>query len=620
LITKLAPEEGLPCKSSATQRSSYYGPDGLGDQTHDDDSFGVRKYPDNASRHETWLSPGQRTEVHSFESDTSNGIEESNKKASELKDTHPHLHDDNQLKLVVNIQPSGEGQVATASDAAEVLALTSDSFDESSCHHGPIIPSHGIATFHGLRHGEQDKDTSPDKRGLSLHQPLTREHLSVDSSTSDDVGEKIQDEKRRPAIPNSKTGRSRKSQQAPHQDAVSANREEIVLTTPTISSRKRKNVKIFDIHYFVAGEPWTLDKKQKGTTSQLPQTARKSGRVTPKSVSSLNEEKEKTPGQLPQPTGKAGRVDPNSASRLKEKKEKAASQAGRVDRKFGATAKVLGKIRDRKRKAPHPSIEDQEPNLGNLGNRGKSRRVIATTTHDQAKPRWKSLDHKAVISDYVYGGNSMLEFGDTAATAYQAVTDELEKLGPIQHSVEYLEEEKIYNRTLVARGRMREAEKAARQRELMEHDENGEGLSKASRKKTPEQIEYEAFLARPIIYDSDIKSSELKKCCHEAEGHKCFLCSVPEPYNEVDESAVPAPGFRPIKLTEPWRDSKVDEEPELTVVGKRGKASSLPKRPPGRRASRTSSNRKVFMLTELKHTLRFIDRYNQGYQYIRDSG
>ncbi|KAI2499514.1 hypothetical protein MHU86_14980 [Fragilaria crotonensis] len=226
-------------------------------------------------------------------------------------------------------------------------------------------------------------------------------------------------------------------------------------------------------------------------------------------------------------------------------------------------------------------------------------------------PKWTKLDHKMIISDYVYGGNASLPFGDSIQSALSAVESELDKLAPTLETPESIEEEQAYNRSIRSRARLMYSEKAVREKEKLQFEEQLRlfQIQQRNMKKSPEQLEYEEFQIRQICYDG----GDEFECDCGIEG--CRLCASATDFIPTSEGIIDAPAVRPSNVTDSWREYTIEEEPELTGFGVKGigAPTSSKRRRTSRRSQRSSSNRCGLMLLEMKHTLAFLDKYNRGY-------
>jgi hypothetical protein len=231
---------------------------------------------------------------------------------------------------------------------------------------------------------------------------------------------------------------------------------------------------------------------------------------------------------------------------------------------------------------------------------------------ESKEPQWTKLDHKMIISDYVYGGNASLPFGETIQSALSAVELELDKVAPTLDTPESIEEEQAYNRSIRSRARLMHSEKAIRENEKLQFEEQLKlfQIQQRNMKKSPEQLEYEEFQIRQMCFDDG--GDEFECDCGV---ERCRLCSHARELIPTSVGVIDAPAVRPSSVTDSWREYTIEEEPELTGFGVKGMGapSSIKRRRPSRRSQRSSSNKCRLMLLEMKHTLAFLDKYNRGY-------
>jgi hypothetical protein len=240
------------------------------------------------------------------------------------------------------------------------------------------------------------------------------------------------------------------------------------------------------------------------------------------------------------------------------------------------------------------------------------------TSESSLPPQWQPLDHTTIISDYVYGGNASLPFGESIPSALNAVAMELVNSFPIE-TPEFMEEEQAYNRSLRSRARLMGAEKNMREKEKSQFEEMLRQFQAEQRKlkKTPEQLEYEAFLERPVYYSlSKTIPTKFESTCGV---ERCRLCDISRTDASTKVGTIDAPAVRPSNVTDSWREKNVEDEPETTGFGIKATstAQAIKRRRTSRRSHR-SSNKIGLMLLEVKHSLEFLEEYNSG--YIKSKG
>ena len=483
--------------------------------------------------------------------------------------------DEPDLKIDVHIDSSGEAQVATASDAAEVLALTSTgSFD---------------ATDDCIKHMDQEetlidqetKHVEPMQEAAPPTEEPPVATVTVIEATPQDTRENKPEAKNEEKTDTVAT----ESQQ---DDAA-----EVILSRPATRGGKSGDA-------FVAARLSLGDKKVL--------TAAQKAKIKKKTEDDLNANRVQT-----RRSARNAKVPPTKESKKRKSLPPHADEVPppKTSRKRKSLTPQQEKVppskESRKRKLPpaEPVIQA-----------GWSTLWKTEASQVPSGPQWEELDHKMIVSDYVYGGNESLPFGDSTLSALEAVEKELAKVGAVE-TPESVEEEQLYNRSIRNRGRLMNAEKAVREKEKLQFDDLLKEYKKQQRqlKKAPEQLEYEAFVEKNVQY---VLSNE--SCSDEFEcncgGDWCRLCTPPHT-DEVPAAAaatIDAPSVRPSTVTDPWRENTVEEEPELTGFGgKKGKTAPAPKRRRTSRRSHRTSNRIGLMLLEMKHSLEFLHEYNRGY-------
>lgn len=226
---------------------------------------------------------------------------------------------------------------------------------------------------------------------------------------------------------------------------------------------------------------------------------------------------------------------------------------------------------------------------------------------------WERLDHNGLIKDYLYGDYVAVDFGmGGLSTAITAVEDQLTTLQETTKGApdeDYIAEMKLYNKGLKDRKQKADAERIEKERHREEVEKKlmeleYENRNKKKKKRSAEEIEYDAFIDRPISFAAATRESARKTSC--PFGEDCELCVSHDQDPETDSSGqlIDAPSCR----TNVVGDSlNVPQSPDADDGDSRRGGRSRR----GRRVDPTT--RSLLMLHEMKHSLGFVAGYNAGY-------
>jgi hypothetical protein len=262
---------------------------------------------------------------------------------------------------------------------------------------------------------------------------------------------------------------------------------------------------------------------------------------------------------------------------------------------------------------PPPEIRTRTPSRKAQDNppvQEEQQEVQDSPFFEEEEQHWEKLDHTGLTADYAYGDFVPTTFGNTVASAIEAVDAQLEALESDEITRnDYTAEMKLYNKGLKDRQQKADAERIEKERHREEVERTLLQLQYENRnkkKRSPEDIEFDEFLARPI-YFAPMRGSVRKSTCRR--GEQCDLCvSAEEPETDASDRLIDAPSFIMKALTDSWRNTneQVGSDPADKTRCSLSKALRR-----GRNFNRTA--RSVMMLHEMKHSLRFIQSYNEGY-------
>jgi hypothetical protein len=229
---------------------------------------------------------------------------------------------------------------------------------------------------------------------------------------------------------------------------------------------------------------------------------------------------------------------------------------------------------------------------------------------DEEEQHRVELDHTGLTADYAYGDFVPTTFGNTLDSAIEAVDAQLNNLESDKvANDDYAAEMKLYNKGLKDRQQKADAERIEKERHREEVERKILQLQYVNRhkkKRSPEGIEFDEFLTRPV-YFAPARESARKSTC--PRGEECDLCvSVEEPKTDAPDRLIDAPSFVVKAVTDSLENTT---EQESKPADKKRGTSSRTRGRRGRNLNRTA--RSVLMLHEMKHSLRFIQSYNEGY-------
>jgi hypothetical protein len=264
-----------------------------------------------------------------------------------------------------------------------------------------------------------------------------------------------------------------------------------------------------------------------------------------------------------------------------------------------------------------PETPNRKAKLNSVQGKTVSTKSFSGSENFDLGQHWTKLNHKMILSDYIYNGNPSLPFGQTIQSALNAVKNELESIELLELP-EIAEEEQLYLRALRNRTLLSKAEKAVRESEKVQfqqatHMLNRKKVRRQTKQSAAFQREYDTFVQRPVHFaqPSDDTNDE------EAYG-KCdpetFCLPTSLELETCDNANIIAPTFRPSNVTDTWRDSNLEDDPQVTgVKGKSPQQQSERRRRKSSRRHQRCSKRGDYLLVEMKHTLQFLEEYNSGY-------
>ena len=229
--------------------------------------------------------------------------------------------------------------------------------------------------------------------------------------------------------------------------------------------------------------------------------------------------------------------------------------------------------------------------------------------------QWQRLDYCGLLSDYKYHDFDPIDFGCFIESAREAIDYQLRVLQEKNlHSVDdeiYLTETRIYAKSMQERRQKSDSERIEKERNREEYEKRVmEYQYYGAKKRSAEDIELEAFLERPVHFSARRESTRNLIC---PIGSSCDYCSKPgekvgTPLGAYVCSEILAPCVRLSDIKDAWRESTAGMNAEPVAKGKY-------KAPRLRRTGRNSnkSQHAFYMLSETKHSLIFIQRYNKGY-------
>ena len=229
--------------------------------------------------------------------------------------------------------------------------------------------------------------------------------------------------------------------------------------------------------------------------------------------------------------------------------------------------------------------------------------------------QWQRLDFRGLVSDYKYHDFDPIDFGCSLESAIAAVDFQLKMLqNKNLHSVDddiYFAETRSYAKSMKERRQKSDSERIEKEQNREEYEKRVmEYQYYGAKKRSAEDLELDAFLERPILFSARRESSRKLRC---PIGSSCDYCSKPidmaGPLTEAYVcSDILAPCVRLSDVKDAWRESTAGMNSEPVSKGKY-------KAPRVRRAGRNSnkSQHAFYMLSETKHSLIFIQRYNKGY-------
>ena len=238
-------------------------------------------------------------------------------------------------------------------------------------------------------------------------------------------------------------------------------------------------------------------------------------------------------------------------------------------------------------------------------------------------PHWENLSHNTVVSDYVYAGFPVLEFGTNLQSSLDAVDKELCRPESQQDmdDQEYEDENRMYARSFKDRRRQEDAESTARKREIEAAIRLANRQKGDKRKKLAIVKKAEVDITWPIVWEGENDEefhAETKMEVNEEEktdgGGNARMETDPDVATTgtlagAPSKMVPSPFVRPSTVKDFWVETDIDDEVEAQP---RNKARYRAPKRGGRRRGR-QSNKQRTMLSEMRHTLVFIDRYNDDY-------
>ena len=247
------------------------------------------------------------------------------------------------------------------------------------------------------------------------------------------------------------------------------------------------------------------------------------------------------------------------------------------------------------------------------GSEEDSSRQGQSVSSSQEEQHWEKLDYTGLISDYLYGDFVPTTFGTTLESAIEAVDTKLQELDSGKVAGDnYAAEMKLYNKGVKERQQKADAERIERDNHKEEYERMLRELEYKNRnkkKRSAVDIEFDEFLTRPFKFTSARVSTRKSKNC--SLGKECGLCKPDEQYPETDIAGgfIEVPSFHAEAIKDLLRNVG---EAELEEANQGGNKRAPPSRALRGRSINTTT-RSVLMLHEMKHSLRFLRSYNEGY-------
>ena len=245
---------------------------------------------------------------------------------------------------------------------------------------------------------------------------------------------------------------------------------------------------------------------------------------------------------------------------------------------------------------------------------------------------WAQLNFREITKDYFYNGLAAVTFGKTLESAIEAVETELDEFHakrrePPLSKLDMLEE-KLWTRSVKDRKRYAEHERNSGiiplqdNKRLRSLSRDGIGRRRRALKEDKRQID---FVNRPVLFEADPQSRvsmasdcgqgdcpfcvKIKKLSASKSGNGKTNDAIGDG-NEQEKSSIFSPYFHPCRLKDSWRETDLEEEPEMTNGKKKKKGG----RPPRRRISGgRNSNKSGAILKEMLTSFHFIQAYQSGY-------
>jgi len=401
------------------------------------------------------------------------------------------------------------------------------------------------------------------------------------------------------------------------------------------STRQRKSVRPFD------ATPWTLT--QKTRMMEESRQGKKASNASKNAMKRGQVEATEQRGELANPTAhgmRVGTVPGTQASTLRKRQEESlqARQPTRSSARIRSKSKVEYKIKAseedkidqstiRRAQSTHPILQTRKaPTARRVPTSTRKVAFIdgaeavflekenegSNVEHDD---HWLMLDFHGIVSDYKYHDFDPVDFGFTIETATEAIQKQLDaiqekSLNSADDEI-YSAETKMYARSMQERRQKSDSERIEKERNredyerrLMEYQYYG------AKKRSAYDIEMEAFSERSVHFANRRESCRSLAC---PNGPNCDVCSPPDGNTGSSQFSkigceIFSPSIRPSDVRDRWRLSTADTDPELIV---KGKNKAFGSRRSGRNFNKWQHS--FYMLSEMKHSLRFIINYNNGY-------
>jgi len=265
----------------------------------------------------------------------------------------------------------------------------------------------------------------------------------------------------------------------------------------------------------------------------------------------------------------------------------------------------------RKRGRP-PKNRDASPVVA--ASTAASTSSVARLCEAPQKKHWKDLKHEGLVSDYVYGKFVPLTFGNSLESAIATVQDGLDE---VQGSAEALPdsdpcviEAKMYQRSMKERQQRSDGERIEKLRHREEYENRLREFQYKirGRKRSPYEAELDEICTKPLEFTEATRESARTMKCRF--GPDCKLCCPGSPTHSTNEEEKKAstriPSVRLCRIADSWVETRLEDE-----------AVEFTKKQPRRRRRQARDAGKIQntidILTEMKHSLDFTKRYNEGY-------